>query len=107
MHFESPLYCYIYRFIALPSPKIFVFISRAFVPGFCILTLGGLGALVPDLPGLPVYDLLALPMAKCGLTTVAILPADVAPGVAVSATLSLGTQLGTVLPFFFFVPTGL
>ena len=51
---------------------------------------GGLGALVPEgPPGFPVYDTLplALPIAKCGLVTVAIFPALVAPVVACSCTL--------------------
>ena len=51
--------------------------------------LGSLGAFVPDLPGVPVYDFLNLsfPIAICGDTTVAILPALVAPAVAFSCIL--------------------
>jgi hypothetical protein len=47
---------------------------------------GSFGARVPDTPGVPVYDFLkrSLPIAMCGLATVAMLPADVAPAVAVS-----------------------
>jgi hypothetical protein len=50
------------------------------------MIFGNLGARVPDTPGVPVYDLLprSLPMAMCGETTVAMLPADVAPAVACS-----------------------
>ena len=52
--------------------------------------LGSLGALVPDRPGVPVYAFvnLSLPMAMCGLTTVAMLPALVAPAVACSLTMT-------------------
>jgi hypothetical protein len=46
------------RLIALPPPKMFDFISSAFtaVPCFVLgcMTLGCGGALVPDLPGVPV-----------------------------------------------------
>jgi len=50
------------------------------------LIFGRLGALVPETPGVPVYDFLNLsgPIAICGDTTEAILPDDVAPAVAVS-----------------------
>lgn len=51
----------------------------------CVI-FGSLGALVPDTPGVPVYDFLnlSLPMATWGLAIEAMLPADVAPAVAVS-----------------------
>ena len=51
----------------------------------CVI-LGSLGALVPDFPGVPVYAFvnLSLPMAMCGDTTEAMLPAEVAPAVACS-----------------------
>ena len=55
--------------------------------GFLGCTIfGSLGARVPDLPGEPVYAFVNLsrPMAMCGLTTVAMLPALVAPAVACS-----------------------
>ncbi len=63
------------------------FISRALSVGFCFLDFGGLGALVPDLPGDPVNDFffLSLPIAMCGLVTVAIFPEAVAPAVACSS----------------------
>ena len=54
--------------------------------GFLGCTIfGNLGAFVPDLPGEPVNDFenLSLPMAICGLTTVAMLPALVAPALPV------------------------
>jgi hypothetical protein len=44
----------IYLLIAAPLPKMLVFISSAFVPGFCDFGLGCGGALVPDFPGEPV-----------------------------------------------------
>ena len=55
--------------------------------GFFFCTIfGSFGAFVPDTPGLPVNDFLnlSLPIAICGDTTVAILPALVAPAVAAS-----------------------
>src|SRR6056300_672219 len=60
--------------------------SNALSLGVCFLILGRLGAFTPDFPGVPVYDFLNLsgPIAMCGETTVAILPADVAPAVATS-----------------------
>tara|TARA_R100000081_G_C4776121_1_gene148699 strand:+ start:437 stop:895 length:459 start_codon:yes stop_codon:yes gene_type:complete len=56
---------------------------------------GNLGAFVPDLPGVPVYDFLNLsgPAATCGFARVAMLPALVAPGVACSCTLRMITSL--------------
>ena len=47
---------------------------------------GNLGAFVPDLPGVPVYDFLNLsgPAATCGLAREAMFPALVAPAVACS-----------------------
>ena len=59
--------------------------------GFLGCTIfGNLGARVPDTPGVPVYAFvnLSLPMAMCGDTTVAMLPADVAPAVACSLTMT-------------------
>ena len=55
----------------------------------CVI-FGNLGARVPDLPGVPVYAFVNLsrPMAMCGLTTEAMLPADVAPAVACSRTIT-------------------
>jgi hypothetical protein len=66
------------------------FISNALSVGFCFFGLGGRGALVPDTPGDPVYDFLNLsgPTATCGFATVAMLPADVDPAVAVSCMIS-------------------
>ena len=55
--------------------------------GFLGCTIfGNFGAFVPDLPGDPVNDFLnlSLPIAMCGDTTDAMLPALVAPAVAVS-----------------------
>ena len=50
------------------------------------MIFGNLGARVPDRPGEPVYAFvnLSLPMAMCGDTTEAMLPALVAPAVACS-----------------------
>jgi hypothetical protein len=60
--------------------------SSALSVGFCALAFGTLGAFVPERPGVPVYDFLnlSLPMAMCGDTTDAMLPALVAPAVACS-----------------------
>ena len=60
----------------------------------CVI-FGNLGAFVPDRPGDPVNDFenLSLPIAMCGLTTVAMLPALVAPAVACSCTLRMITSL--------------
>ena len=51
--------------------------------GFCAFALGGFGS-----PPVKPYFLrvFLLPIAMCGLVTVAILPALVAPAVAVSST---------------------
>ena len=67
------------------------FISRALSVGFCFFILGTLGALVPDLPGVPVNDLLnrSLPIAMCGETVVAMLPDDVAPAVAAESVVAV------------------
>ena len=69
--------------------------SSALSVGFCCLGFGTLGALVPDLPGVPVYDFLNLsrPMAMCGDTTDAMLPELVAPAVACSLIFRLITSL--------------
>ena len=64
--------------------------------GFLGCTIfGNFGAFVPDLPGDPVNDFenLSRPIAMCGLTTDAILPALVAPAVACSCTLRIITSL--------------
>jgi hypothetical protein len=60
--------------------------------------LGNRGARVPDTPGVPVNDLenLSLPMATCGLFTVAMLPAEVAPTEACSL-LILRCNISTIL----------
>ena len=65
---------------------------------------GNLGAFVPDRPGDPVNDLenLSLPMAMCGLTTVAMLPALVAPAVACSCTLRMITSLIFIVSIYLF-----
>ena len=57
--------------------------------------LGSLGARVPDLPGDPVYAFvnLSFPIAMCGLTTLAMLPALVAPAVACSLIFCVITSL--------------
>ena len=69
--------------------------SSALSVGFCFTGFGTLGALVPDTPGVPVYDFLnlSLPMAMCGDTTDAILPALVAPAVACSLILRCITSV--------------
>ena len=66
----------------------------------CVI-FGNLGALVPDFPGDPVYAFvnLSLPMAMCGETTLAMLPALVAPAVAVSCTLFMITSLIFMYPY--------
>ena len=65
--------------------------------------MGRFGALVPDLPGVPVYDFLNLsgPIAMCGDTTVAILPALVAPAVAYSFKLIVTISVIFRLLFIF------
>jgi hypothetical protein len=75
--------------IAGPPNRLVPGISIALSVGFCILGFGTLGALVPERPGEPVYDFLNLsgPAATCGLASVAMLPALVAPAVACSPNL--------------------
>jgi len=60
----------------------------------CVI-FGNLGARVPDRPGEPVYAFvnLSFPMAMCGLTTLAMLPALVAPAVACSLIFCVITSL--------------
>ena len=75
-----------------PPNRLVPVMSSALSVGFCALGFGTLGALVPERPGVPVYDFLNLsrPMAMCGDTTDAMLPAAVAPAVACSLiTISL------------------
>ena len=81
--------------IAGPPNRLVPGIVNALSVGFCILGIGTLGAFVPDLPGDPVYDFLNLsgPAATCGLASVAMLPALVAPAVACSCTLRTITSL--------------
>lgn len=63
---------------------------------------GNLGAFVPDTPGDPVNDFLNLsrPIAMCGDTTVAILPADVAPAVACSRMITSRIFIVNIYPLF-------
>ena len=76
--------------IAGPPNRLVPVMSNALSVGFCALALGTLGALVPERPGVPVYDFLNLsgPAATCGLFSVAMLPALVAPAVACSLTIT-------------------
>ena len=69
-----------------PPNRLVPVMSSALSVGFCALGFGTLGALVPERPGVPVYDFLNLsrPMAMCGDTTDAMLPELVAPAVACS-----------------------
>jgi len=78
-----------------PPNRLVPVMSSALSVGFCALAFGTLGALVPDLPGVPVYDFLNLsrPMAMCGDTTDAMLPALVAPAVACSLIFCAITSL--------------
>jgi len=73
-----------------PPNRLVPVMSNALSVGFCALGFGTLGALVPERPGVPVYDFLNLsgPMATCGLTTEAMLPELVAPAVACSLTIT-------------------
>jgi len=75
--------------IAGPPNRLTPGMVNALSVGFCILGFGTLGALVPERPGDPVYDFLNLsgPAATCGLLSVAMLPALVAPAVACSPSL--------------------
>lgn len=80
---------------SLAWPNTFVpFMSSAFtaVPELVLgcITFGCGGALVPDLPGEPMYDCLPrdFPGLNCGEVTVPILAADVAPAVADSLVLA-------------------
>jgi len=66
--------------ILLVHDRLVPVMSSALSVGFCALAFGTLGALVPERPGVPVYDFLnlSLPMAMCGDTTEAMLPELVA-----------------------------
>ena len=88
-----------YLFTAGPPNRLTPFNACAplAVPfGFlgCVI-FGNLGARVPDFPGDPVYAFvnLSLPMAMCGDTTDAMLPALVAPAVACSLIFCAITSL--------------
>ena len=87
--------------IAGPPNRLVPGISIALSVGFCILGFGTLGAFVPERPGDPVYDFLNLsgPAATCGLASVAMLPALVAPAVACSPSL-----LCVIISLIFIIP---
>ena len=81
--------------IAGPPNRLVPVMSSALSVGFCALAFGTLGALVPERPGVPVYDFLNLsgPAATCGLFSVAMLPELVAPAVACSLIFCVITSL--------------
>ena len=78
-----------------PPNRLVPVMSNALSVGFCALGIGTLGAFVPERPGEPVYDFLNLsgPAATCGLFSVAMLPALVAPAVACSLIFCAITSL--------------